>query len=195
MAVSKQQSKEKIQEAQKLGIQYFGENKVQEAEQKKDIFDPSSELHMIGHLQSNKAKKAVEIFDVIQTIDSLKIADRINRYAKAINKRQRVYCQINIANDVMKTGFNKNEIHAHIFDIHKMSNLSLEGIMTILPININIESTENYYNETRILKNKISNMINKNLDLSMGMSSDYIVAIKCGATIVRVGTKLFGTRQ
>lgn len=195
MAVSKQQSTEKIKTAQGFGIKYFGENKVQEAHKKTKAFNKSSELHMIGHLQSNKAKKAVQIFDVIQTVDSLKIATKINNAAKSINKTQRIYCQVNIANDVQKKGFNPENIYSSVDDIYKMSNLSIEGIMTILPINLDDNSTKKHYNDTRRLKEKISATINKKLELSMGMSSDYIIAVSCGASIIRVGTKLFGERQ
>ena len=168
---------------------------MQEAEKKIKAVNQSSELHMIGRLQSNKIKKALTIFDVIQTVDSLKLAEKINKKAKAINKKQRIYCQINIGMDRNKTGFTSGKLQDSIAYINELSNLFLEGLMTILPANLNNEKTEYFYNETKKVQEKASRKINQNLELSMGMSQDYKIAIKCGASFIRVGTNLFGERK
>ena len=194
LAVTKTHPIETIKNAQLLGIRCFGENKVQEAETKAPHISNSSELHFIGHLQSNKVKKAVQLFDVIQTTHSLKLAEKINIQAKKINKTQRIYCQINIGNDPNKTGFFLEGFHKNIHQIINQPNLSLEGIMTILPINISTQQTKNLYVQTRKITNNIEKKYNLDSQISMGMSNDYLLAIECGATIIRIGTKLFGKR-
>ena len=195
LAVSKTHPKETLQQAAALGIKYFGENKVQEAEKKAPHLPRNTELHLIGHLQSNKIKKALKIFNVIQTVDSLAIAEKINQQAEIIKKTQRIYCQINIGNDPNKTGFTTKGIEININKIISLPHLAVEGIMTILPMGETEEETKRLYKETKKIRDKISKLYNIDLQLSMGMSSDYKIAIKCGATLVRIGTKLFGERQ
>ena len=194
LAVSKTRTTQKIQEAFSLGIKHFGENRVQEAEKKHPHLPSEAEIHLIGHLQSNKIKKAIKIFDVIETIDSTSLAEKINKQAKKINKKQRIYCQVNIGSDPKKTGFKVNDIYAEINKIVKLKNISLDGIMTILPQNLSLKESQQLYLKTAQIKKKISLKYKLKLDLSMGMSADYILAIQCGATIVRIGTKLFGER-
>jgi len=194
LAVSKTRTTQKIQEAFSLGIKHFGENRVQEAEKKHPHLPSEAEIHLIGHLQSNKIKKAIKIFDVIETIDSTSLAEKINKQAKKINKKQRIYCQVNIGSDPKKTGFKVNDIDAEINKIVKLKNISLDGIMTILPQNLSLKESQQLYLKTAQIKKKISLKYKLKLDLSMGMSADYILAIQCGATIVRIGTKLFGER-
>ncbi len=136
MAVTKTHPKEVVQETFNCGIKYFGENKVQEAE-KKYIDKPQGlELHLIGRLQTNKINKALKIFDVIQSVDSLKLAQNINKRALILSKNQRIFCQINIGKDPKKTGFTVEELERHIEEITNLPNITLEGIMTILPNNI-----------------------------------------------------------
>ena len=195
LAVSKTHPKETLQQAAELGIKYFGENKVQEAEKKAPYLPRNTELHLIGHLQSNKIKKALKIFNVIQTVDSLAIAEKINQQAEIIKKNQRIYCQINIGNDPNKTGFTTQGIETNINKIIALPHLAVEGIMTILPMGETEEETKRLYKETKKIRDKISKLYNIDLQLSMGMSNDYKIAIKCGATLVRIGTKLFGERQ
>ena len=195
LAVSKTHPKETLQQAAALGIKYFGENKVQEAETKAPHLPRNTELHLIGHLQSNKIKKALKIFNVIQTIDSLALAEKINQQAKTIEKIQRIYCQINIGNDPNKTGFSAKGIKTNINKIIKLPHLAVEGIMTILPIGQAEEETKRLYNETKTIRDELSKSYSIDLELSMGMSNDYKTAIACGATIVRIGTRLFGARK
>ena len=195
LAVTKTHPQKTINKAINLGIQYFGENKVQEAEKKFHNKPKKIELHLIGHLQKNKIKRALKIFDVIQTIDSLQLAEKINEQADITNKQQRIYCQINIGNDPKKFGFSKTEILRTITIINNFKHIIIEGTMTILPYNLTNAENKKLYNKTRRLHNKIAEKIPTCKELSMGMSNDYKTAIECGATFVRIGTKLFGERE
>ena len=194
LAVSKKQSEAKIQEAIYYKIINFGENRVQEAEKKFKNKPPSINLHLIGHLQTNKANKAVELFDTIQTIDTLKIAQKVNEASRKRDKHQKIFCQINIGNDPQKKGFSKQGFLEEIEKILSFKNLKLQGLMTILPIGIDKEQTAQLYLEMKKLKTTIDKQHNTQLELSMGMSGDYMEAIKQGSTMVRVGTLLFGER-
>jgi pyridoxal phosphate enzyme (YggS family) len=195
LAVTKTHPKEVIQETFNCGIKYFGENKVQEAEKKYIDKPKGSELHFIGRLQTNKINKALKTFDVIQSVDSLKLAKNINKRALIISKNQRIFCQINIGKDPQKTGFTVEELERHIEEIINFSNITLEGIMTILPNNIEEKKRNQLFSKTKQITQKISKNYNKHLEISMGMSGDYVAAIKNGATMVRVGSKLYGPRQ
>ena len=194
LAVSKKQSEAKIQEAIDYKIINFGENRVQEAEKKFKNKSPLINLHLIGHLQTNKANKAVELFDTIQTIDTLKIAQKVNEASRKIDKHQKIFCQINIGKDPKKKGFSKEGFLEEIEKILSFKNLKLQGLMTILPIGIDKEQTAQLYLEMKKLKTTIDKQHNTQLELSMGMSGDYMEAIKQGSTMVRVGTLLFGER-
>ena len=180
--------------AASLGVLYFGENTIQEAEKKKEAFPKKGELHLIGHLQSNKIKKALKLFNVIQTIDSYKLLQKIDKKAKEINKIQRIYCQINIGRDPNKTGFTEKELIEIIPKTHSLSNIKLEGIMTILPQNQTKEERKKLFLKTKKIRDDISRQEKKSLELSMGMSQDYKEGIECGSTFIRVGSKIFGKR-
>ena len=194
LAVSKMRPISKVKEAFSLGIKYFGENRVQEAEKKHPHLPSELELHFIGRLQSNKIKKAVKIFDVIETIDTTSLAKKINQQAQKINKKQRVYCQVNIGSDPKKTGFQPSNIYREIDEIIKLKHISLDGLMTILPQHISFKDSQKLYLKMAQIKKEISLKHQIKLELSMGMSADYILAIQCGATMVRIGTKLFGDK-
>ena len=195
MAVTKTHPKEVIKESFECGIRLFGENKVQEAEKKYTNKPKESELHLIGRLQTNKINKAIRLFDVIQSVDSLKLVKNINKRALIISKVQRIFCQINIGKDPQKTGFTVEELECHVEQIKNFSNLKLEGIMTILPNNINEKTRNKFFAKTKKSADKISKILNKSIEISMGMSGDYVEAIKNGATMVRVGSKLYGSRK
>lgn len=173
---------------------YFGESRVQEAEEKKEAYPKEGELHLIGHLQSNKINKALKLFDVIQTIDSKKLAEKVNKKAKSINKKQRIFCQINIGKDPNKTGFSEKELMKTVSTIINLSNIKLEGIMTILPRKKTQKERECLFLKTKKIRDYISKKHKTPLELSMGMSGDYRDAIACGSTLIRVGSKIFGTR-
>ena len=152
-------------------------------------------MHLIGHLQSNKIKKAINIFDVIQTVDSLKLAHKINNVAHGINKVQRIYMQINTGNDHAKHGFSNEEALNVAKEINSLSNIKLEGIMMIPPF---IEMNKDYrdiFKKTKDIQLEIYNSGIKNcIYISMGMSRDYQMSIEEGATHIRIGTALFGNR-
>ena len=194
LAVTKNQNQETIQWAQNQGLKYFGENKVQEAEKKFSNISKNLELHLIGHLQSNKINKALKIFNVIQTVDTLKLANKINVQAKKIIKKQRIYCQINIGNDPQKSGFSEQQFKKNIQTIINLPNIQMEGIMTILPQKISTQKTKELYLKTKKIRDEINKKYSRKLELSMGMSNDYKIAIECGSTLIRIGTKLFGNR-
>ena len=195
LAVTKTHPKEVIKESFECGIRFFGENKVQEAEKKYTNKPKESELHLIGRLQTNKINKAIRLFDVIQSVDSLKLVKNINKRALIISKVQRIFCQINIGKDPQKTGFTVEELECHVEQIKNFSHLKFEGIMTILPNNINEKTRNKFFAKTKKTADKISKILNKPIEISMGMSGDYVEAIKNGATMVRVGSKLYGSRK
>ena len=178
-------------------ITTFGENRVQEAQEKLIKFKEREkiELHLIGHLQSNKVRKAVETFDVIQTIDSIKLADKVNNICKKIDKKQNIYLQINTGGDPQKHGVSIEESIKVAIKISKMENLSFRGIMTIPQKKLNSQELSLIYRTTRKIRDNIYRDINNCCQyISMGMSNDYIIAILEGATHIRIGRGLFGDR-
>ncbi len=177
-------------------VKCIGENRVQEFSNKTQRLDCSKiKSHLIGHLQSNKAKKATELFDVIQTIDSTKLAQTINKHALILNKKQHIYIQINIGNDTNKFGFTSKSILNEVEKIQKLQHLTIKGVMTILPYLENIQETEPLFNKTRQLAQDIQKKITPQCtNISMGMSRDYIYALRQGATHIRIGTMLYGQR-
>ena len=154
------------------------------------------ELHLIGHLQSNKINKAISIFDVIQTVDSIKLAEKINKACQKINKIQRIYMQINSGDDSLKHGFAIHKTIDAANIINQLSNIKLEGIMMIPPfLEINDEY-RNIFKKTKKIQLDIYNSGIQNCNnISMGMSRDYEIAIEEGATHIRIGTALFGSKK
>ena len=176
----------------------LGESRVQEAEHKSKHFKHSREqleLHFIGHLQRNKAKKAIKYFDIIQTVDSIKLLERINQASEEKNKNQRIFLQVNTGKDPNKFGFTEKEVFLAAKQATTFQNITLEGIMTIPPYNSSKQQLSNIYKKTRKIRDKIHQTTDKQCKyLSMGMSNDYEVAIREGATHIRIGTALFGER-
>lgn len=199
IAVTKTRSAETIKIATENKLLIIGENKVQEAEKKLEDHDhikEKIEIHLIGHLQSNKAKKAVGFFDVIQTVDSIKILNKINTQAEKIKKQQKIYLQINIGKDENKNGFSPAEALAVCSKIKEYKNIFLKGVMTILPQGKPKAENKKLFIKTRKLQEEIQKQyVPLCTDTSMGMSGDYIEAIKAGATHIRIGSALFGKRQ
>ena len=184
--------------ALKHHLTIIGESRIQEAEQKSNKFDNKKkiELHLIGHLQTNKARKAVQLFDVIETVDSLRLAKRINTISNQEEKIQKIFLQVNTGRDPDKHGFSPKETMMAAKEIADMKNISLIGIMTIPPNNISHKKLENIYSETRKIRDTDYRTIEKQCNnLSMGMSNDYQIAIAEGATHIRLGTALFGKRN
>ena len=175
----------------------IGESRIQETEIKNQEFNKRKkiELHFIGHLQTNKARKAIQLFDVIQTIDSLKLAQRLNIISQEEEKTQKIFLQTNICADPKKHGFSEKETLLAAKEIVDMKGLKLIGIMTIPPNNISTKTRHSIYNKTRKIRDTVYKSIEKSCkNLSMGMSNDYETAISEGATHIRLGTALFGSR-
>ena len=195
IAATKTFSYSAIQEAFDNKVYNIGENKIQELENKikNKILPEKLKIHFIGKLQSNKAKKAVFYCDYIQTVDSIKLAQKINNYAKKISKKQNIYIQINIGNDSKKQGIlGENE---DIYNqISLLKNIKVVGLMTILP-KVDKNKTKDLFLEMKVLQKKIQKEYFKDCEeISMGMSGDYNIALECGATNIRIGTKLYGKR-
>ncbi|ODA43363.1 Uncharacterized protein THER_1926 [Thermodesulfovibrio sp. N1] len=195
IAVSKSQSIDKIIEAADLGLRIFGESRVQEAKDKiEKIKDFNIEWHMIGHLQTNKVKDAVRLFEVIHSLDSEKLAVSINKEAEKINKIQRVLIQIKLSQEESKYGIEEDEVEKLIEKCKNLNNIKIEGLMTIPPYFDNPNNVRPYFSKLRQIRDFLSNKYPFIKELSMGMSHDFEVAIEEGATMVRIGTALFGQR-
>ncbi|MBU0758661.1 MAG: YggS family pyridoxal phosphate-dependent enzyme [Nanoarchaeota archaeon] len=203
VAVSKRKPITDIKKAIISGIRNIGENRVQEAFDKytelKDFLDQNKvKLHLIGHLQTNKAKKAVEIADLIHSVDSLKIANEINKKAAAIEKVQSILIQINIGKEEQKSGCKPDDLPALLKAISGLKNLKIKGLMCITPYFDDPEKTRPYFRKMRALFENIrqSDMPNVEMKyLSMGMTHDYLVAMEEGANMIRIGTGIFGERE
>jgi pyridoxal phosphate enzyme (YggS family) len=189
IAVSKTFSLEQIKPLIDYGHDHFGENKVQEAktkwaEQKK--ISKHLKLHMIGKLQRNKVKEAVQTFDYIHSLDNQKLADEIVKHQRNLNKKLQYFIQVNIGNEIQKSGISVNELDSFYNYCIKELNLKVIGLMVIPPNDVN---TEKYF--------KSINELNQSLgleDLSMGMSADYLKAVKYRSTFLRIGSSIFGSR-
>ena len=198
IAVTKTHSQQTVKEAYKHRITEFGENKVQEAKKKFENlkFRNKIKLHLIGHLQTNKTKKAVALFDVIQTVDSLKIAEKINIEAQKINKKQRIFVQINISEDKNKFGFIAKEVELSIKKIKEYKFLDPQGVMIITKQTNMEEEIKEYFQEAKQIQEKIQTTIDSRYKgLSMGMSQDYMLGVASGATHIRLGSSIFGKRK
>ena len=172
----------------KYGHDHFGENKVQEALNKWSdikIQKPNIKLHMIGKLQSNKVKQAVGIFDYIHSVDSIKLANKIADEQKKQNKNLKIFIQVNIGEEMQKSGSNLNDLDKLVLECKKI-NLNVLGLMCLPPLN---ESVDKYFS---LIKNKNDEF--KFKDLSLGMSNDYIEALNYKTSFIRIGTKIFGER-
>jgi len=188
VAVTKVFPADYVEHAIAAGIADIGENRVQEARDKKPLVRGGARWHLIGHLQSNKAKDAVRLFDVIQTVDSLDLAQKIARAAEAAGKRQEVLLQVNIGNEEQKSGAERADVPALVEVLRGIDALDLRGLMAIPPVGA-ADDARRYFRELRALRDRVGVE-----QLSMGMSEDFEVAIEEGATIVRVGRAIFGSR-
>lgn len=196
IAVTKGFSVQAIRSAISNKIYDVGENRVQEFFNKTEKLKTQKiHSHLIGHLQTNKIKKAAQIFNTIQTIDSLKLATKLNEHLININKKKHIFIQINVGNDSNKFGFSPNNVFSKIEKIEKMNNLIIGGTMTILPYLDNISKTEKLFAKMRTISHKIKTNISPTCSsISMGMSRDYVYALKQGSTHLRIGTLLYGAR-
>jgi hypothetical protein len=199
VAVSKWMDIEKIQLAIDCGQILFGENYLQEASSKIQHFPSTIKWHFIGHLQSNKAKLAAELFDMVETVDRLNVAQALDRHAKLLKKELAVLVQVNTGREKQKSGILSDEAEKFLRLINEKTDLRVFGLMTMPPFFSDPEKSRPYFKELKNLAESLAaqNLFtdNDNVELSMGMSGDYQVAIEEGATIVRVGTALFGDRK
>lgn len=198
VAVSKTVPANRVKEAVEVGVTDVGENYVQEARSKFNALAayPIS-WHFIGHLQSNKAKYAVRIFDLIHSVDSIKLARELNKQSEKVNKIQDILIQVNVGQEKSKSGIYAKDTYDLIKEIALLKNLSIKGLMTMPPFFDAPERVRPYFSELRRLRDRIAkeNLPGVHLDeLSMGMTGDFEVAIEEGATLVRIGTAIFGKR-
>lgn len=212
VAVTKQVSIDQIREVLKLGIKDIGENRIQEAVLKHNaIGSVGIKWHLVGHLQTNKVKEAVKIFDLIHSVDSIRVAEEIDKQASNINKIQDILVQVNASLEASKFGIKPQEAIEIIKEIAKLKNLNIKGLMTVVPIVDDPEKTRPYFRMLRELKDRINQLIlrqaqdtslkdteqsrsanNQLTILSMGMTDDYQVAIEEAATMIRLGRAIFG---
>ena len=195
VAVTKNHAPEVITEALSLGVECIGENRVQEAKHKKEVLPAGGKWHLIGHLQTNKARQAVALFDLIESIDSERLLALINDEAARIGKVQDVLLQLNIAKEEQKTGFTKEEYLAVLEKLGEYKNIRLRGLMVIAQACSDIEETRPVFAAGYRAYCRLKEAYQEVDCLSMGMSNDYTVAIEEGANMVRVGTALFGQRD
>lgn len=195
VAVSKLQSAETIRELAEQGQKIFGENYTQEALPKiEKLKDLGLEWHFVGRLQKNKVKQVVGVFDLIHSVDSLELAETINRIAGEKGLTQRVLLQLNLASEDSKGGFSRVEFSEIIKDLKKLEHLQIEGLMTMPPLFDAAERSRPYFQELRELQKKYSKDFPLLYELSMGTSADFEIALEEGATLVRLGTLVFGER-
>lgn len=198
LAAAKSQSVEAISAAIAGGVALIGENYVQEAQEKKTRLSEPAEWHMIGHLQRNKAKLAVQLFDLIESLDGIALARELDKEGRSRGKKVRVFVEVNVAGEESKSGIAKSAVASLMESAAGLSHLRIEGLMTVPPFRENLEDVRSYFRELRELKDQLNALGLPNVELkelSMGMTHDYTVAIEEGATIVRVGTALFGPRK
>jgi PLP dependent protein len=197
VAVSKTVPAERIREAASAGVALLGENYIQEARKKIALFGTHMEWHFIGHLQSNKAKLAVELFSMIHSVDRMTLAEELNKEAGKRNKIQPVLIQVNISGEETKSGIDAAGTRHFVQQAAQLPHLSVQGLMTMPPWFEDPEDARPYFSALRKLRDELTGEKIPNVsltELSMGMSGDFEVAIEEGATLVRIGTAIFGER-
>jgi len=199
VAVSKTKPVENVREALEAGQELFGENYIQESREKvNELAATRARWHFIGHLQSNKAKYAVRLFDLVHSVDSAKLARELNKQAAKIGKVQPVLVQVNISGEASKSGTARDEAVDLVTEISSLDNLALQGLMTMPPFFDDPERARPYFKALRELRDHIRALAIPKVamdHLSMGMTGDFEAAIAEGATLVRVGTAIFGERS
>jgi hypothetical protein len=192
VAVTKTRTIEEIREAINSGIKIIAENRIKEAEDKYNLLKDflkkhNTEFHFIGHLQTNKAKKAVNMFNLIQSLDSLRLAEEIDKRAKSINKIQNVLVQVNIGKEEQKYGVMPEKTADFVNRVKQMKNIMVKGLMCMPPLLKDAENTRPYFRKMKAIFQK------QNLEiLSMGMSNDYRIAVEEGSNMIRIGRAIFG---
>jgi pyridoxal phosphate enzyme (YggS family) len=212
MAVSKIHPAEAIAEAFAAGLRLFGENRVQEFQQKSTALESlniqvaqhsipaayEAQVHLIGHLQSNKAARATELFTAVDTVDSLKLAQRLHEAASRLNRQLPIFIEIKLSEETTKTGFTagSNELSDLLEQLPELTSLRPQGLMTVAPLDENPETARSCFRQLRQLRDNLAAQHPRLSfdELSMGMSGDFPIAIEEGSTLIRIGTALFGSR-
>lgn len=199
MAVTKTVAPELVNEAISCGIRLLGENRVQELLEKYDAYEKKGvEIHFIGHLQTNKVRQIIDKVTMIHSVDSLRLAEEIDRQAAKFNKVMDILIEVNIGGEESKFGIPPEQLEDLLDQISKLSHVSVKGLMAIPPVCVNSAENAHYFKKMQqlFIDMKQKNMDNRNMSiLSMGMSGDYKAAIQYGSNIVRIGTALFGARK
>lgn len=191
IGVTKHVPCESILQAWEGGVRFFGESRIQEAESKIAKLPAALSWHMVGHLQTNKVRDALSLFKMIQSVDSLKLAEKLSNVAKGLQKEIEVLLEINIGREPSKFGFLEEEIAAAWERIRSLPGLVVKGLMTVAPYTEDPEAARSYFRRMKALFDGFPGME----ILSMGMSHDYVIAIEEGATMVRIGEAIFGARK
>ncbi|RPH44046.1 MAG: YggS family pyridoxal phosphate-dependent enzyme [Desulfobulbaceae bacterium] len=198
IAVTKTMPISALEEAVECGQFVFGENYIQEASLKKEALGDRIALHMLGHIQSNKAKIAAQIFDMIHTVDSMKLASILDRHLDSLCRTMKILVQVNIGNDPNKSGVMPEKAEELLRQLKTLKRVETLGLMTIPPITTNPEDARQHFRSLKQLAEDLSRkelfFDNAKIELSMGMSDDFEIAIEEGATMVRIGTAIFGHR-
>src|SRR3989440_2106289 len=196
VAISKTHDAAKVREAIEAGQSLFGESRVQEARAKIPDLPSNLRWHFVGHLQKNKIRHALPLFEMIHSVDSLALAQDINRIAEEDGLHPRVLLEVNVAGEGSKFGFKPEKLRAEMESLLAFSRLSILGLMTIPPIAEEAEASRKYFVQLRELRERLQTEFHVDLaQLSMGMTQDYAIAVEEGATLVRVGTAIFGERS
>jgi pyridoxal phosphate enzyme (YggS family) len=198
VAAAKARTPEEVLEAVRSGVKIVGQNYVQEAEKAYEMVGDRVKWHFIGHLQKNKVKKAVNIFDMIETVDSVEIAKEIDKRCEQIGKVMSVLVEVNSGQEKQKSGVSPRDAEQLIKEISSFKNINVVGLMTMGPRFGNPEDSRPYFIKTREIFDKVKRLCLPNVEmkyLSMGMTNSYKIAVEEGANIVRIGTKLFGERD
>jgi pyridoxal phosphate enzyme (YggS family) len=196
VAISKTHDAAKVREAIEAGQTLFGESRVQEARAKIPELPSNSRWHFVGHLQKNKIRHALPLFELIHSVDSLALAQDINRIAEEDGLHPRVLLEVNVAGEGSKFGFTPEKLREDLENLLALPRLSILGLMTIPPIAEEAEASRRYFVELRELRDRLQTEFHVDLaQLSMGMTQDFAIAVEEGATLVRVGTAIFGERS
>jgi PLP dependent protein len=196
IAISKTHDAERVREAFDAGQTVFGESRVQEARAKIPELPSSLRWHFVGHLQKNKIRHALPLFELIHSVDSLALAQDINRIAEEAGLHPRVLLEVNVAGEGRKFGFKPETLGAEMEPLLKLGRLSIEGLMTIPPLGPEAEESRKFFVQLRELRGTLEKQFDLKLShLSMGMTNDFPIAVEEGATLVRVGTAIFGERS
>src|SRR6266700_2330834 len=196
VAITKTHDAEKVREAIEAGHTLFGESRVQEARVKIPELPSNLRWHFVGHLQKNKIRHALPLFELIHSVDSLALAEDINRIAEEEGMHPRVLLEVNVAGEGSKFGFGPDKLRAEMESLLALPRLSILGLMTIPPLAEEAEPSRKYFVQLRELRNRLQTEFHVDLaQLSMGMTEDFVVALEDGATLVRVGTAIFGERK